>query len=133
MKLLTGRSFRYRLELTVSPAALHRYFSERPHQVARYQGRLSGPFLDRLDLVIEVPVIPPHDLQGLAPGEASTVVAARVAAARERALRRQGVANALLPAQDLATHAVLEAPAKALLERSAEKLGWSAAPLRAPR
>ncbi|MCH8856552.1 MAG: YifB family Mg chelatase-like AAA ATPase [Proteobacteria bacterium] len=97
-----------------------------PDQVARYQGRLSGPFLDRLDLVIEVPVIPPRDLQGLAPGEASTVVAARVAAARERALRRQGVANALLPAQDLATHAVLEAPAKALLERSAEKLGWSA-------
>lgn len=97
-----------------------------PDQIARYQARLSGPFLDRLDLLIEVPVIPPRELQDLAPGEPSAVVARRVAAARERAMARQGVANALLQAQDLAEHAVLELAAKALLERSAEKLGWSA-------
>lgn len=97
-----------------------------PDQVARYQGRLSGPFLDRLDLLIEVPVIAPSALQDLAPGETSATVAERVTAARERALSRQGVANALLQAQDLAAHAALEAPAKALLERSAERLGWSA-------
>jgi len=95
---------------------------EPPH----YQGRLSGPFLDRLDLLIEVPVIPPRELQDLATGEPSAVVAERVAAARERALARQGVANALLQAQDLAQNAVLELAAEALLERSAEKLGWSA-------
>ncbi|MBW8843596.1 MAG: ATP-binding protein [Burkholderiales bacterium] len=97
-----------------------------PDQIARYQGRLSGPFLDRLDLLIEVPVIPPRELQDLAPSETSAVVAGRVAAARDRALARQGVPNALLQAQDLATHAVLEPAAKALLERSAERLGWSA-------
>ena len=91
-----------------------------------YQGRLSGPFLDRLDLLIEVPVIPPRELQDLAPGEPSAHVAERVAAARERAVARQGHANALLQAQDLAAHAALEPAAKALLERSAEKLGWSA-------
>jgi magnesium chelatase family protein len=97
-----------------------------PDQVSRYQGRLSGPFLDRIDLLIEVAAVPPRDLQDLAPGEPSAAVALRVAAARERALARQGVANAQLQAQDLATHAVLELNAKALLERSAEKLGWSA-------
>ncbi len=97
-----------------------------PDQIARYQGRLSGPFLDRLDLLIEVPVIPPRELQDLAPGEPSAQVAERVAAARERAVARQGHANALLQAQDLAAHAALEPAAKALLERSAEKLGWSA-------
>jgi magnesium chelatase family protein len=97
-----------------------------PDQVARYQGRLSGPFLDRLDLLIEVPVIPPRELQDLAPGETSAVVAARVASARGRAMARQGCANAQLQAQDLGTHATLEPAAKALLERSAEKLGWSA-------
>ncbi|MFN3303596.1 MAG: ATP-binding protein, partial [Roseateles sp.] len=97
-----------------------------PDQVARYQGRLSGPFLDRLDLLIEVPVIPPRELQDLAPGEPSAVVAARVAAARRRAVDRQGVANAQLQAPDLAAHAALAPAAKALLERSAEKLGWSA-------
>jgi len=97
-----------------------------PDQVARYQGRLSGPFLDRLDLLIEVPAIPPRELQDLAPGEPSATVAGRVAAARERALARQGVANAQLQAQDLAEHAALEPAAKALLDRSAERLGWSA-------
>jgi magnesium chelatase family protein len=99
---------------------------EPPHQVSRYQGRLSGPFLDRLDLLIEVPVIPPRELQDLAPGESSAVVAERVASAPERAVARQGVANALLQAQDIATHVTLEPAAKALLERSAERLGWSA-------
>ncbi len=97
-----------------------------PDQVSRYQGRLSGPFLDRLDLLIEVPAIPPRELQDLAPGEASAAVAERVAAARQRALARQGMANAQLQAQDLNEHAVLEPAAKALLERSAERLGWSA-------
>ncbi|PTT83849.1 ATP-dependent protease, partial [Pelomonas sp. HMWF004] len=97
-----------------------------PDQVARYQGRLSGPFLDRLDLLIEVPVIPPRELQDMAVGEASAAVAARVVAARERALARQGAANAMLQAQQLAEHAVMDTAAKALLERSAEKLGWSA-------
>jgi magnesium chelatase family protein len=97
-----------------------------PDQVARYQGRLSGPFLDRLDLLVEVPVIPPRDLQDMAPGESSAAVAERVTAARERAVARQGSSNALLQAQDLATHAVMDAAAKSLLERSAERLGWSA-------
>ena len=97
-----------------------------PDQIARYQGRLSGPLLDRLDLLIEVAVIPPRELQELAPGEPSAVVAGRVAAARQRALVRQGVANALLQARDLAVHAAPEPAARALLERSAERLGWSA-------
>lgn len=97
-----------------------------PDQVARYQGRLSGPFLDRLDLLIDVTAVAPRELQDLAPGEPSAVVAERVAAARDRALARQGVPNALLQAQDLPEQATLDAPAKALLERSAERLGWSA-------
>ena len=71
-------------------------------------------------------VIPPRDLQDLAPGETSAVVAERVAAARERAIARQGVSNALLAPQHLAEHAALDAAGKALLERSAERMGWSA-------
>ncbi len=97
-----------------------------PDQVSRYQGKLSGPLLDRLDLLIEVPVIPPAELQALAPGEGSAQVAERVAAARSRAVARQGKPNALLAAQELSEHAALDAPAQALLTRTAEKLGWSA-------
>jgi len=97
-----------------------------PDQVARYQGRLSGPLLDRLDLLVEVPVIPPRDLQDLHPGESSATVAGRVAQARERALARQAGPNALLAAAELPRHAALEPAAQSLLERSAERLGWSA-------
>jgi magnesium chelatase family protein len=97
-----------------------------PDQVSRYQGKLSGPFLDRLDLLIEVPVIPPRELQALEDGEPSQVVAQRVAAALDRARQRQGCSNAQLAAADLARHAPLQAAAQALLERSAERLGWSA-------
>ncbi|RTL42816.1 MAG: ATP-binding protein [Burkholderiales bacterium] len=97
-----------------------------PDQIARYQGRLSGPFLDRIDLLIEVTAVPPRDLQTMAPGEPSAAVAARASAARRRALSRQGVANAQLQPQDLTAHAVLEPAARTLLERSAERLGWSA-------
>lgn len=97
-----------------------------PDQVSRYQGKLSGPFLDRLDLLIEVPVIPPAELQALAPGETSAQVAERVAAAQARARARQGKPNAQLAAQELADHAALDPAAQALLTRTAEKLGWSA-------
>ena len=52
-----------------------------PDAVARYQGRLSGPLLDRIDLQIEVLAVKPEELMALPEGETSPVVAARVAAA----------------------------------------------------
>lgn len=62
----------------------------RPDQVERYRSRLSGPLLDRIDVQVElVPVA--HDVMvGQPDGEPSAVVAARVAAARDRAHQRQG-------------------------------------------
>jgi magnesium chelatase family protein len=51
---------------------------------AEYQGRISGPFLDRIDLRIDVPSVSAADMIGPATGESSAVVAARVATARER-------------------------------------------------
>ena len=97
-----------------------------PDQVARYQGRLSGPFLDRLDLLVEVPVQAPASLASAPAGEPSRVVAARVALARERALGRQGCSNALLAAQRIDALIRAEAPALALLHKAAAQLGWSA-------
>ena len=96
-----------------------------PDQVSRYQRRLSGPFLDRLDLLVEVPVLPPQVLAAAPDGEPSAVVAARVAAARQRALARQGCCNALLSPAQLEAHAQAEPAAGALLQKTATRLGWS--------
>ncbi|MBM96857.1 MAG: ATP-dependent protease [Oceanospirillaceae bacterium] len=68
-------------------------------QVRRYQSQTSGPLLDRIDLHVEVPMIPTALLQEAAQGESSEQVQARVLAARERQLERQGCTNAQLSGQ----------------------------------
>ncbi len=96
-----------------------------PEQVARYQGKLSGPLLDRIDLHVEVPSLPPEQLLDSAPGEASALVRARVVAARQRALQRQGMANQALRDDALERHAHLDPTATRLLQQAAARLGWS--------
>jgi magnesium chelatase family protein len=53
-----------------------------------YQARISGPLIDRIDIRIEVPAVTAGDLIRMPTSESSAVVAARVAAARERQARR---------------------------------------------
>ncbi len=97
-----------------------------PEQVARYQGRLSGPLLDRIDLRVEVPAVPPAALGAGRDGESSASVAARVAEARDRALQRQGCSNARLAPQALDQLARLGTTEARFLEKTATSLGWSA-------
>jgi magnesium chelatase family protein len=59
-----------------------------PAVVANYRARLSGPLLDRFEIQVEVPTLPLRDLAEREPGEASTDVAARIAAARRQAAER---------------------------------------------
>ena len=96
-----------------------------PEQVARYQGKLSGPLLDRIDLQVEVAAVPPDALLAQPEGEPSATVAARVAAAHARQQSRQGCANAHLDAGALDTHAVLDDAASRFLQQAAARLGWS--------
>jgi magnesium chelatase family protein len=96
-----------------------------PEQVRRYQGRLSGPLLDRIDLVVDVPALLPHELLATAPGEASEAVRARATTARQRAVARQGVANQGLEGLALDTHVALAADAAAFLDHAAARLAWS--------
>ena len=59
-----------------------------PSMVTRYQKRVSGPLLDRIDIHIEVPCVPYEKLTGERLGESSSIVAARVEVARERQRKR---------------------------------------------
>ncbi|MBO1335945.1 YifB family Mg chelatase-like AAA ATPase [Streptomyces sp. VRA16 Mangrove soil] len=60
-----------------------------PASVRRYQARLSGPLLDRVDLRVEVDPVTRDQLAGYGPrGESTEVVAGRVREARERATAR---------------------------------------------
>ena len=55
-----------------------------PGQIQRYMNRISGPLLDRMDLHIEVPVVPFNQLSQMQPGESSEMIRNRVIAARKR-------------------------------------------------
>ena len=97
-----------------------------PDQVARYQSRLSGPLLDRIDLHVEVPALAAADLLQAQPGEASAAIRQRCGAARERAITRQGKLNQALQAKEMDTHLLLDDAAARFLHLAATRLGWSA-------
>jgi magnesium chelatase family protein len=97
-----------------------------PDQVSRYQAKLSGPLLDRIDLHVEVPALPPESLLTHQPGESSASVRERVIAARDRAQQRQGSTNQALAGRALDEHVQADAVALKFLHTAAARLGWSA-------
>jgi len=96
-----------------------------PDQVARYQGKLSGPLLDRIDLHVEVPTLPPEQLLAASPGESTDVIRQRCEAARSLAVQRQGKSNHALQGKEIDTHAGLNDAAAKFLHTAAARLGWS--------
>ena len=95
--------------------------------IRRYRHRLSGPLLDRIDLHVEVPRLPPTALRPEAPGgEASGRVRERVVAARALQLARAGAANAHLDQGQTQAHCRLAPRDTALLERAVDSLQLSA-------
>ena len=98
---------------------------------ADYQARLSGPLLDRIDIVVELPAVRPSDLL-LPPSEGSAAVAERVARARavqEERYRHLGDApltNATSGLSAVESAAKVEPVAVALLQRAAEAYRLSA-------
>jgi magnesium chelatase family protein len=94
--------------------------------VLRYQGRISGPLLDRIDMRVEVPAVDPRRLAASADGEPSAVVALRVMAAHDRALQRQGTTNGELAGEALDRHCRLAPEPSEFLQTAAARLGWSA-------
>ncbi|MEO7108765.1 MAG: ATP-binding protein, partial [Rhodoferax sp.] len=97
-----------------------------PDQIHRYQSKLSGPLMDRIDLHVEVPNLPHNDLLGAPAGESTDSIRERCEAARQRAVDRQGCSNMALQGQGIDLHVMLDADALNFLNLAAGRLGWSA-------
>ena len=97
-----------------------------PDQVARYRGKLSGPLLDRIDLILDVVPVTEAEVSTRSGGDSTATVRARVSNARERQLARQGKANALLGPDEIERHCAVDAPGEQLLKRAFSQLDLSA-------
>ena len=98
-----------------------------PENVRRYRAKISGPLMDRIDLHIEVPRLPPQDLRPDAPaGEPTHAIRLRVEAARTIQMARAGKANAQLGQSETMAFCRLAGRDQALLERAIERLQLSA-------
>jgi magnesium chelatase family protein len=102
-----------------------------PGQIQRYMSRISGPLLDRIDLHVEVPVVPFKDLSQMAPGEPSSAIRERVIKARQMQEERfkdyKGIyANAQMTERMLHQFAEPDAESLEMLRMAMERLKLSA-------
>ncbi|AXG98763.1 ATP-binding protein [Deinococcus wulumuqiensis] len=94
-----------------------------PNERTRYAARLSGPLLDRVDLIVKVPRLTVDELTRAPEPEKSEPVRQRIAAARERMHARQGSRNSDLTGAALREHAALAAGPLAFAQAAARQLG----------
>jgi magnesium chelatase family protein len=97
-----------------------------PEMVARYQDRISGPLLDRIDMRVEVGSLTDDELMNMPDGEPTRYIAERVLKAHDLALARQGKPNDDLQAGEIERVCRPEGPVKQLLHAASVRLGWSA-------
>ena len=95
-------------------------------QQRKHRSRISAPFLDRIDLQIEVPRVKHEDLQNLKVGESSLEVRSRVQAARERQQQRQGKINNTLSGREVDHYCALPDKDQRLLNSAMERFKLSA-------
>jgi magnesium chelatase family protein len=96
-----------------------------PDQVSRYQDRISGPLLDRIDMRVEVSSFTEEELTVMPGGQPTRYVAERVRKAYNRAIGRQGKLNDQLTPGELQAACKVDSSVKALLHAAAVRLGWS--------
>ncbi|MBA56726.1 MAG: ATP-dependent protease [Pseudomonadales bacterium] len=92
----------------------------------KYQSKLSGPLLDRIDMHVQVDAVPISELQLMQAGESSACVRDRVTCARQIQLQRQGCPNHDLSSKQLDTHCALGKADSSFLQTAVERLGLSA-------
>ncbi|OUS29503.1 ATP-dependent protease [Thalassotalea sp. 42_200_T64] len=119
---------KFQLVAAMNPSPTGFYSDKRstPEQVLRYLNKLSGPFLDRIDIQLEVCRLPKglwNNTQNN--NESSKTISQRVHNCRQIQLNRQGKANAYLTSPELKQHCYLSDEDCEFLELAVEKLGLS--------
>ncbi|QYF94578.1 YifB family Mg chelatase-like AAA ATPase [Massilia sp. PAMC28688] len=94
--------------------------------VARYQDRVSGPLIDRIDMQIDVAPLAHGSLAAQADGETSATIAARVARAYGRQLERQGKPNQRLSTREIDRYCRLDSKSETTLRTTMLRFHWSA-------
>lgn len=112
--------------LNPSPSGHHHDGRASREQILRYLGRISGPLLDRIEMQVEVPLLPKGLLTQACQAESSDIIAARVAQARQVQLERQGKSNARLTPAELLQVCSLSSADVDFLETSIGQLKLSA-------
>ena len=97
-----------------------------PDSVARYQGKISDPLLDRIDMQIQVGSLPHADLMKQADGEESAAIQARVEQAYALQFARQGKSNNMLNTNEIEQFCDPDEGGKQLLQHAMNRLNWSA-------
>ncbi|KAF3997165.1 YifB family Mg chelatase-like AAA ATPase [Glaciimonas immobilis] len=97
-----------------------------PDNIARYQDKISGPLLDRIDMQIQVGSLRHDELKKQADGEPSSQIAERVARAHAIQLARQGKGNNALSTTDIDAYCQADAEGEKLLQTAMTHLNWSA-------
>ena len=101
-----------------------------PGMISRYQKRMSGPFMDRVDMFIEVPHVEYEKLADEHSGESSEKIRERVETARERQLKRfkgtRILSNAEMTAVEVRDYCKVEDTAQSLLKAAMKQLYLSA-------
>jgi len=92
----------------------------------RYQDRVSGPLLDRIDIQLTVAAMPVECIAAKADGESSAAIAVRVQAAHALQLARQGKPNGRLAPRDIDRYCLPDAAGERLLRAAMQQLHWSA-------
>jgi magnesium chelatase family protein len=97
-------------------------------QLSRYKNRLSAPFLDRIDIQIELPRLKNTELlhQKVQSQETSQLVRYRVSQARKKQLKRQNCLNSQLNNQQIELHCALDQATQTLISQAIDKLKLSA-------
>ena len=94
--------------------------------IKRYQNRISGPLLDRIDLHLDVPPLQATELQDTTPVENSQTVRERVIQAYQRQIQRQNCLNHALSPNQLEQYVVLDPQAQKIIEMAQQRLNLSA-------